>query len=161
MKKIFLIFLFPILVLGQNKKAVKFFNAGKKALSNQNYNEAIESLTSAIDKYGEYYEAYNVRGNTKKHLKDYEGAKSDYTKAIEINPNDDTAYFNRAFVKDDLEDYEGAIADYTKAIEINPNYAVAYNNRGISKRILKQNYCTDFKKACDLGYCGSYNELCK
>ena len=34
----------------QNKKAVKFFNAGKESFSNGNYTEAIESFTSAINK---------------------------------------------------------------------------------------------------------------
>ena len=43
----------------------------------------------------------------------------------------------------------------------NRNYADAYLNRGISKWYLKLPYCSDFKKACDLGLCDNYNDLCK
>ena len=60
-----------------------------------------------------------------------------------------------------LKDYYGAIADYTKAISLNPDDASAYNNRGASKWYLKQEYCSDYKKACELGYCVNYNEMCK
>ena len=59
-------------------------------------------------------------------LEDYNGAISDYTKAIEINPNYAKAYYNRGLTKRNLKDFNGAISDYTKAIEINPNYAKAY-----------------------------------
>ena len=64
---------------------------------------------------------------------DFYGAIVDYTKAIEINPNDDYAYYNIGLAKNNLEDYKGAIADYTKAIEINPNNDYAYSKRGLSK----------------------------
>ena len=64
---------------------------------------------------------------------DYYGAISDYTKAIEINPNKSEAYYKRGISKAKLKDYYGAISDFTKAIEINPNDSDAYYNRGISK----------------------------
>ena len=66
----------------------------------------------------------------------YQGAIADYTRAIEINPQNVDAYYNRGLAKDDSGDYEGAIADYTKAIEINPELAIAYANRGNSKNKL-------------------------
>ena len=69
------------------------------------------------------HKAYVNRGLVKSEFKDYNGAISDYTQAIEINPNDATAYYNRGSVKYNLKDYNGAISDYTKAIEINPNFA--------------------------------------
>ena len=49
-----------------------------------------------------------------------QGAIADFTKAIEINPQDAGAYSNRGSAKDDLGDYQGAIVDYDKALEINP-----------------------------------------
>ncbi len=67
---------------------------------------------------------------------DYYGAISDYSKAIEIDPNDSFSFFNRAWNKGKLKDYYGAISDYTKAIEINSNDQEAYYNRGIAKRNL-------------------------
>ena len=63
---------------------------------------------------------YRESGNIKLNSHDYQGAISDYTKAIEINPKEAKAYHNRGMAKDLLRDYQGAISDYTKAIEINP-----------------------------------------
>ena len=59
----------------------------------------------------------------------YQGAIADFSRAIEINAQDDDAYYNRGVVKDKLKNYQGAIADYSKAIEINPQNALAYSNR--------------------------------
>ncbi len=53
----------------------------------------------------------------------YRGAIDDWSKAIEINPQDADAYYNRDIAKTNLGDYQGAIDDYTKAIEINPQFA--------------------------------------
>ena len=66
--------------------------------------------------------------------------------------------------KGKLKDYYGAIADYTKAIELDPDYANAYYNRGIAKENSGKPYCSDYKKACDLGKsdcCEWYNNQCR
>ena len=108
--------------------------------------------------------AYYNRGISKYNAKDYEGAMSDYTKAIEINPKYADAYYNRGISKYDLENYQGAISDYTKAIEINPKYADAYNNRGIvNYSINRKDYaCKDYKSAISLGNKENnfFNNLC-
>ena len=80
---------------------------------------------------------------------DHYGAIADYTKAIEIDPNDVQAYFNRGWNKAKLKDDYGAIFDYTKAIEIDPNYKSAYKNRGISKENIGdlQGACDDWRQA--------------
>jgi tetratricopeptide (TPR) repeat protein len=108
--------------------------------------------------------AYFNRGVEKGDLKDYYGAIADYTKAISLNPNDADAYINRGISKDNLKDYYGSIADYTKAISLNPNYALPYKNRGIAKENSGKPYCSDYKKACDLGKsdcCEWYNNQCR
>ena len=86
---------------------------------------------------------------------------ADYSKAIEINPNDAIAYRDRGAAKFDLKDYRGAIADYSKAIEINPNYAEAYGNRGIAMIKLgqKDSGCLDLSKAGELGYFDAYDVI--
>ena len=61
---------------------------------------------------------YRESGNIKYNSEDYQGAISDYTKAIEINPKEAKAYCNRGSAKNVLKDYSGAISDYTKAIEL-------------------------------------------
>ena len=83
---------------------------------------------------------------------DHYGAISDYTKAIEINPNDGDAYYNRAISKNQIKDYYGSIADYTKAIEINPTDSGAYYNRGLVTNDLKDYYraISDYTKAIEI-----------
>ncbi len=56
---------------------------------------------------------------------DYQGAIADYTKAIEVNPQNADAYIRRGYTKYNLKDYHGAIIDYDKALEINPQFALA------------------------------------
>ena len=70
---------------------------------------------------------YYCRGNCKKLLNDYEGAISDFTRAIKYNPNFAEAYFRRADIKTILNDNKGAALDYVKAIELNPELAEAFN----------------------------------
>ena len=62
---------------------------------------------------------YFDRGLEKGIKGDHYGAISDYTKAIELNPNFSEAFYNRGCNKTQLKDYYGAISDYTKVIEIN------------------------------------------
>ena len=58
--------------------------------------------------------------------KDYTGAIADFSKAIELDPENKYAYYSRGTAKYELEDYRGYIADYSKAIEITPKNASAY-----------------------------------
>ena len=58
------------------------------------------------------------------------------------------------------EKYEDAIADCYRALRIDPDDAVSYAIRAYSKQM---SYCSDYKKACDLGdslSCDYYQE-CK
>ena len=85
-------------------------------------------------------------------LKDYYGAIADYTKAIELVPNDALAYYNRGLSKDILGDISGAMADYNKAIELDPNDADFYSNRGGIKLDLEDYYgaISDYSKVIEL-----------
>ena len=59
-----------------------------------------------------------MRGISKKNLKDYYGAISDYTRAIELNPNYTSAYVSRGISKEYLGDLNGACADWKKAARL-------------------------------------------
>lgn len=80
---------------------------------------------------------YCDSGLIKIELKDYKGALADYTKAIQLEPNNYDAYLGRGKAERLLKDYNNSIKDYTKAIELNPNNYMGYAGRGISKFELK------------------------
>ena len=82
-----------------------------------NPNNAIIFLNEAIDIEPNDARFYISRG-TLRGTENYEDAIDDYTKAIEIEPNNVFAYRLRADSKRKLGDNEGAIEDYTKAIEL-------------------------------------------
>ena len=111
--------------------------------------------------------AYVSRGNVRFDSKDYQGAISDYNKALRIDPNNALAYTCRGTVRTILKDYQGAISDFNKALKIDPNYAAAYLNRGHVRNNLKdyQGAISDFNKALKInpnyvdGYAGRGNAL--
>ena len=94
--------------------------------------------------FGQTATEYLDSGYDKAEAKDYYGAISDYTKAIELDPNYAKAYTNRGVSKQKTKDYNGAISDFNKAIELDPNDAKTYYNRAISKY-----YTNDLKGACE------------
>ena len=59
--------------------------------------------------------AYFSRGLSQINLKDYNGAISDYTKLIELDPNEAEAYKNRAISKYYTNDLKGACEDARKS----------------------------------------------
>ena len=61
---------------------------------------------------------YRESGNIKLNSQDYQGAISDYTKAIQTSPIVALAFCNRGSAKNELKDYLGAISFFTTAIEL-------------------------------------------
>ena len=144
--------------------AEDYINRGISKYNLGNYNAAIADYTSAIRIDPDDAIAYYNRGLAKYYLGNYNAAIADYTSAIRIDPDDALAYYNRGIAKDDLGNYNAAITDYTSAIRIDPDFVNAYINRGIAKENLGLRYCSDYKKACDLGTeraCEWYHEQCR
>lgn len=123
-----------------------------QALSEKDYQKAIQLYSEAIELDPNFAEAYSNRGYAKYLLGEEENALQDYDKAIELNPNLSEAYNNRGNAKESLGDENGALEDFDKAIELNPDYANAYNNRGVVKRELGDTAeaMIDFNKAIRL-----------
>ena len=97
---------------------------------------------------------YSKNGN-------YDQAISEYTKAIEINPNYEQAYGNRGGSYANHGNLPKAISDYTKAIELNPKDVMNYYNRGTvykDQGDLAQ-AASDFTKAIEIdpNYFEAYN----
>jgi len=75
--------------------------------------------------FGQTAKEYFDRGNSKALLRDYDGAISDYAKAIEMNPKLTEAYFYRGLLKVILLDQkESGCLDLSKAVALGDERAV-------------------------------------
>ena len=82
---------------------------------------------------------------------DFSGAKFDYSRAIELDPNYFKAWNSRAVLKMRMEDYYGAIADFTKAIELDPNHEGSKRGKALCK----------YRLGDDKGALTDFNEIIK
>lgn len=144
----------------QNESVSYFF----KAISSSNagrLDEAISYLGTAINQDPDFFHAFYERGLLFGYKGEFDRAIADFTRSLELNPNDPEAYNNRGLTYARGKNLlDKAIFDFTKAIQIDPGFADAYNNRGIAhskKSEAKQMACSDWKRACDLGKCDSYD----
>ncbi|MDR1112987.1 MAG: tetratricopeptide repeat protein [Bacteroidales bacterium] len=93
-----------------------------------------------------------IQGNAYYAKGDYDKAIEDYSKAIDLMPDDVEAYNYRGNAYALKCDYDKAIEDFSKAIELKPNDAEAYNYRGVAYR-KKGDYdkaIEDYSKAIEL-----------
>jgi tetratricopeptide (TPR) repeat protein len=90
---------------------------------------AIALLDLALEQNAENAQAYLLRGNAYKQLRDPNQALSDYNQAITLDVNLAAAFQNRALVHSELGDQQQALADFGRAIELAPTFGLAYRNR--------------------------------
>ena len=72
---------------------------------------------------------YHERAKTYQHLEQYEDALADFTKVLELQPDNAHAYFRRAFAFKSLGKFEEAAEDFEKSRSLqpdNPNLVVNY-----------------------------------
>ena len=150
-------------LLGCSPSAADYRNNARKKLSLRDFQGAIDDYSKAIlidpnyqDDYSNlrdaknkdfglsnYADDYSNLGDAMANLKDYKGAISSYTRAIEIYPPSHDNFNKRGTIKFYLQDYIGAVTDYTKSIDINlewgfadepiNNDVMAFLNRGLAK----------------------------
>jgi tetratricopeptide (TPR) repeat protein len=96
---------------------------------------------------------------------DFDGAISNYTKAIQLNQDAAEAYNNRGNAERAKGDLDSAIADYSQALTLQTNYANAYLNRGNVKSqkgdldgaITDYGKAIEFKPDVAIAYCSRGN----
>jgi tetratricopeptide (TPR) repeat protein len=140
---------------------------------NENFSNAIEDLTSAINLNANNDNYYYWRGMMFCRMgsyNDYTNAIKDFTAAIKINADvkeyyyqKGLSYYNRAFYKEDnkLKDYEKAIDSFDIAIKIDQEYAECYAKRAWANYECGNNKdgLADIKEAVRLDYNNrSYHE---
>ncbi len=84
--------------------------------------------------------------------KDYEKSLIEYTKALEITPNDSEIIISRAIAFEAADNLEKALGDFTKFITIKPDSPVGYSGRAKVYRKMSQfdKAIEDYLKAVEL-----------
>jgi RNA polymerase sigma factor (sigma-70 family) len=101
---------------------------------NNDYEAQLEDLNEAIELDPNLAEAYFMRGNLyasnlPKHRGGYEKANADYTRCLEIKPNDAGARWNRAMHYPDMGRADEAIADWTTYLEGDTDFSRQLNGK--------------------------------
>ena len=115
-----------------------------QAFRQNDYEKAITGYDELIDPDHPDVHLYYRRGLAKHGLQDYQGARQDFTNAINLPPNpkssDVYSYHWRGNVNYLLREYEKAIADYDAALSfhVNPNAEYSYYWRGLANHALRR-----------------------
>ena len=101
-----------------DRTAVQAFLKGRDLLEKKGKeDEAIKSLTKAIEKYDRHAQAYERRGFINYKLKNYDDAIYDFTKSIDYSPSHPQSYLGRGTILKLQKDYTAAIKDFDMTIK--------------------------------------------
>lgn len=101
-----------------DRTAVQAFLKGRELIEKKGKeDEAIQSLTKAIEKYDRHAQAYERRGHINFQLKNYDDAIYDFTKSIDFSPSNPEPYLGRGNIQKLQKNYEEAIKDYDMTIK--------------------------------------------
>lgn len=150
------------------KNATFYIQRAQSRMAVEDYQGALRDFNEAITLDPNNVQAYVNRGMLNaRYLYNKRSALSDFNKAIELDPKDPSGYYNRGALYKDAQDYASALKDYNKVIDLNASFAGAYYNRATLNYFFignKQDACTDWKKAEELGYNEAsewYSKYCK
>ncbi|MBL8022221.1 MAG: hypothetical protein JNM27_21275 [Leptospirales bacterium] len=139
------------------KNAKALLNRGRAYLGLREYrlaeydlNRANSILTNQIDSHHANAVTYYLRALVRRTLSNSEGALTDVTTAIKIDPHFLDAFVLRAYIYvGDFLDDARAEADYSSAISLDPSISPTYAGRGIV-RLNQEKYegaISDFDRA--------------
>ena len=128
-----------------------YFWYGRMRYNQGRLDEAVSFYSKAINRRADYAPAYRYRASAFKDMGETEAAAQDYTRLIELTP-EDIFYNRRGLVYEEMNEWDKALADYSKTIEISPKWPIAYNNRGYVYLKQKKYHLAkaDFEKAIEL-----------
>lgn len=104
-----------------NESVDKMLKAGKRALKNENFSEAVEQFTAVIQAAPNFAEGYNQRAIAYFMLEEWKNSLADCKQTIKLNPNHFGAFAGMGHVYLRLGDIGKAITAYKQALVINPN----------------------------------------
>jgi tetratricopeptide (TPR) repeat protein len=139
----------------QGEETVKrLINLGNDSFEKAQYEAAVDYYGKAIQLLQDEEDSNLINAHYNRALAylkkgGYENAISDFTRVIQMNPNDGRAYYNRGNALALTNLHERAINDYSRAIELDPEKAYLYYSRGLTYQEKKEYYdkaIDDFKQ---------------
>lgn len=108
------------------------YHKGLDKLKDNQFAEAIEHFTKAIDEDNSNPFFYNYRAVCYLNLHQFELSMFDMNKSIELDDNYAYFYSSRGFLKSRIKDLDGAVADYERSLQLDPENEITYNNLGLA-----------------------------
>jgi tetratricopeptide (TPR) repeat protein len=138
--------------VSQNPEAIRFYSAGQKADTKENYQEAIKNYLKAVQVDPTFAFAYDNLGVSYRKTGDFGNAIKAYKKSLEINPQGETPLQNLAIVYQQTKEYRKAIDCYEQLAKFDKDNPEVYYGIGQTCAV----YIEDFEKALD-NLCIAYN----
>ena len=147
---------FSLILFNQLSKAEELFQEGNSLLEEGHMLEAIDKYIEVTNADSGHINAYANRGLAYSYMEDYEQAIKDFTKAMELDPEQEnpelpTLFLNRGFAYSNTGEVEKAFEDYGRALQMNPAFAEVFCNRGMlnQKQQLIERAISDYRMAVD------------
>lgn len=109
---------------------------GREAAQQQQWAEAIDTLTKALAAHPDDIEALRWRGHAYTGAQQYEKAFADLERALDLGAEDAWTNYAHAMALYHLGHSEEAVRGYTTALAIDPGFVKAYEWRGFNKSLL-------------------------
>jgi tetratricopeptide (TPR) repeat protein len=134
-----------------------YLSRAKALLSENHFADAVKSLDGYFERERERRksqgEVYRARARAQSRLGNYAEAAEDYTRSLELEPDDTTTRANRGWAYVVLEESRLALRDFDKVLQALPDNGDAHNGRGYA-RVRLGHYrdgIQDAEKALQLG----------
>ena len=95
-----------------------------------------------LNAYGETIDEMHDSALQYMNMQNFPQAIQNYSKILEVDPNDETALFNRAFAYTQIKDYESGISDLTKILDNDPKNLMALKGKAT---LLAQFECESYE----------------
>lgn len=95
-----------------------------------------------LNAYGETIDEMHDSALQYMNMQNFPQAIQNYSKILEVDPNDETALFNRAFAFTQIKDYESGISDLTKILDNDPKNLMALKGKAT---LLAQFECESYE----------------
>lgn len=112
-----------------------YANRSEARVVQQKYQAALDDANQAIRENSQYAYGYVARGAALTGLEDYTGAEANFSRALQLDPNEGFAYYWRGLLRLKQGDARLAILDYEEALRRNSTIANdAYENYSLIAR---------------------------